>query len=496
VRLVEITIPAGKRDAVLSTLDDEGVDYVVTDETSGREYTGVVAFPLPTNAVEPVLDRLRSEASLDEDAFTIILDAETVISRRFDALKERYEHDEITANRIARDEIRQRAVEMAPGVGVFLVLTVISAVVATAGILLDSPAVVVGSMVIAPLIGPAMATSVGTVVADRELFATGVKLQVVGGLLAVASAAAFAFLVKTTNVVPPGIDVTGISQVQSRLTPDFLSLAVALGAGVAGALSISTGVSAALVGVMIAAALVPPTAVIGIGIAWELPRAVVQSSVLVLVNVLGINLAALATLWYAGYRPSSWFHRRKARTSTLVRVGVLVVAIALLSVFLGVVTYSSIQTATFQQAVETEVEDAVGVGTYKDLELLDTRVEYGQSLVGQQPDRVIVTVGRPSGREYPGLAADIEREIANATGNDVRVQVRFIDIQTSGPENASAAANDSAAPGNNSSTAGNSSAPGNGSSVYPSNGNSGSYPTASTAASSTSSTFWPSVTLM
>ena len=52
MRLVQVTIPAGKREAVLELLDEEGIDYVVTDETSGREYTAVVYFPLPTNAVE------------------------------------------------------------------------------------------------------------------------------------------------------------------------------------------------------------------------------------------------------------------------------------------------------------------------------------------------------------------------------------------------------------------------------------------------------------
>jgi uncharacterized hydrophobic protein (TIGR00341 family) len=479
VRLVEITIPAGKRDVVLRTLDDEGIDYVLTDETSGRSYTGVVSFPLPTEAVEPVLDALREKAGIDEDAYTIIIDAETVISRRFDALEQRYEADEGTDARIARDEIRQRAAEMAPNLNVYLVLTAISAIVATAGLLLDSPAVVVGSMVIAPLIGPAMATSVGTVVSDRDLFLTGVKLQVVGGVLAVASAAVFAFVVKTTRVVPPGMDVTSVGQIRSRLSPDFLSLAVALGAGIAGALSLSSGVSAALVGVMIAAALVPPTAVIGIGVAWGLPRVVLGSSVLVLVNFAGINLAALAGLWYTGYRPTSWVRHREARSATLTRVGALVVAIGVLSLFLGAVTFSSIQAATFQQAVQDEVGVAVEDGEYGDLVLLDTQIEYGQSLVLQQPDRVVVTLGRPAGAEYPGLAAAIADRIERRTDRDVTVQIRFVEIQSATAET-TATSQERIAPPH---------------AAYSSKGSPGSYPTASTAASSSPSTFSPSSTL-
>ena len=71
MRLVQVTIPAGKREAVLELLDEQGIDYVVTDETSGREYTAVVYFPLPTNAVEPILESLR-EVGLEREAYTEI----------------------------------------------------------------------------------------------------------------------------------------------------------------------------------------------------------------------------------------------------------------------------------------------------------------------------------------------------------------------------------------------------------------------------------------
>ena len=86
MRLVQVTIPTGKRETVLSILDDEGIDYVVTDESSGREYTAVAYFPLPTNAVEPILETLR-EAGLEREAYTVVLKAETVESERFEALR-------------------------------------------------------------------------------------------------------------------------------------------------------------------------------------------------------------------------------------------------------------------------------------------------------------------------------------------------------------------------------------------------------------------------
>lgn len=438
VRLVQVMVPAGKRDAVLDVLDDEGIDYAMTEEASGREYTALLAFPLPTNAVEHVLDRLREEAGIDRDAYTVVIDAETVVSERFERLQAEWEEAEDT-ERIAREELVARAADLAPDWFPFVVMTIVSAVVATAGLLLDSPAVVVGSMVIAPLIGPAMATSVGTVVDDHELFMRGVKLQTVGATLAVGSAAVFAAALRFGNIVPMGpAEVFAIGEVRERLSPDVLSLAVALGAGVAGALSISSGVSAALVGVMIAAAIVPPTAVVGIGIAWQDPSAALGAGILVLVNFLSINFAALATFWYQGYEPLSWFRAESARRETLERTAALGVAILLLSTFLVGVTYASYQTAAYEDRAREDVADLLSQPRYDDVHLADFEVEYGRGILYKTPERVVVTVGYQPGTDPPSLAEPIHDRVTRAGSGpfgigfheDVRVEVRYVAVET------------------------------------------------------------------
>ncbi|MFB6148774.1 MAG: TIGR00341 family protein [Halobacteriales archaeon] len=424
MRLVQVTVPAGKRGAVLETLDDEEIDYVVTEETSGQEFTAVIWFPLPQNAVEPVLEQLRS-VGIDENAYTVVVTAETVVSRRFEQLEERYSEEEEATDRISREEIRARAGDLAPNRITYVVMAVVSAVIATAGVLLDSAAIVVGSMVIAPLIGPAMATSVGTVLQDRELFIRGTKLQILGFLLTVVSAAVFAWLVKTLLLVPPTLEVLEIAQVQERLAPDFLALAVALGAGIAGAYSLSSGVSTSLVGVAIAVALVPPTAVIGIGIAWGLPMVVLGSSVLVLVNFLSINLAALAMFWWQGYRPRSWFDEDAARSATIKRLAVLAAAIAVLSLFLGAVTFSSLSAATAEQDIRNDVDTVLERPAYQSLTVIEVRIRDRGTLFARQPSGVVVTVGVPPGESYPDLPTKLAQRIRQ--GHDVAVEVRFVE---------------------------------------------------------------------
>ncbi len=429
MRLVQVTIPAGKRETVLGVLDEEGIDYVVTDETSGREYTAVAYFPLPTNAVEPILEELR-EVGLDREAYTVVVSAETVVSDKFDDLTERFAEKEEGEDRIARQELEARAQDLAASLPTYIVMTIVSAVIATAGLLLDSPATVVGSMVIAPLIGPAMSAAVGSVIGDSELFRRGVLLQIVGVVLSVISATAFAILVSVANLVPPGIDPLELSEVSERLSPNFLSLAVAIGAGVAGGVSLMTGISAALVGVMIAVALIPPAATVGIGIAFGEPALALGSSVLVAVNVLSINLAALVVLWYAGYRPENFFQRDQVRSATLKRVVVLVVAIALLSVFLGGVTYDTYQMATVENEIQSSIDDVLAEERYAGYERVSvemrTTTDY---LLLQRPSEVIVTVGVPPDAPRAGLAADIDSRLVADHDLEVAIQVRYVEIE-------------------------------------------------------------------
>ncbi|ESP89211.1 hypothetical protein K933_05158 [Candidatus Halobonum tyrrellensis G22] len=426
-------VPAGKRQTVLSVLDDEGIDYAISDETSGRDYTAIVSFPLPVGAVEPVLGKLR-EAGLERDAYTVVVDAETVISKRFERLEEQYQQEGNGDNRIAREEIIADAGDMAPDWMPFLVMTAISSIVATAGLLLDSPAVVVGSMVIAPLVGPAMATSVGTVVNDSEMFKRGVRLQAVGLLLAIGSAAVFAAVLRFTHAVPFTVEeVFALGEVRERLAPDVLSLPIAIGAGVAGAISLSSGVSAALVGVMIAAALVPPIAVVGIGIAWGQPMAISGSAMLVVVNFLSINLAAIVVLWYRGYRPDNLFQFSDARTRALKRVSVLAIVILLATSVLGAVTVASYESAQFETAVENEARTLVGPAET----VLDVEVTYGGYPI-RQPTAATVTVGYPLGADPKPIADALAERLSGdrtallglGPSAEVDISVRYLPTQT------------------------------------------------------------------
>ncbi|WP_137289427.1 TIGR00341 family protein [Natronorubrum halophilum] len=427
MRLVQLTVPTGKRQLILERLEERGIDYVLTDENSNRDYTAVVYFPLPSPAVEPVLDEL-DEAGVDEDAYTVVVDAETVVSRRFESLREEYENGDVATDRISRQELEAEADSLTPTFAVYAIMTVISAVVATAGLLLDSPAVVVGSMVIAPLIGPALGLCVGSVIADEELFKESLLYQIVGIVLAIGAAAIFAWLVRMTNIVPPGLNIGSVGEISERLAPDLLSLVIALGAGVAGIISIATGTSVALVGVMIAAALIPPAAAAGIAIAWGQPSAAIGSTALVLVNVLSVNLAGLLTLWWAGYRPENLFSLGETQQRVRRRVIGLAVIVLVFAMFLGAITYSSYAVATFEENARTETEMVLSQEEFAEYQLLEFEVIMDDDYPFVGPERVIVTIGGPQGEMSPALADTLYERINRHADNPVGVEIRSVGI--------------------------------------------------------------------
>ncbi|MDQ2049697.1 TIGR00341 family protein [Natronolimnohabitans sp. A-GB9] len=425
MRYVEVTVPTGRKGAVLEILEDEGINYVVSDETSGRDYVAVVRFPIPSQAVEQVLDRL-TEAGISDDASIVVIDAETILSDDFARLKEQYSRGRPAGGRISRHELQTRAADLTPSFAVYATMTFISAIVATSGLLLDSPAVVVGSMVIAPLIGPALAASIGTVIADSELRSIGLAYQFSGLGIAVLGSILFAGLVRVIGLEPAGIDIVAIAELEERVAPNLLALVIALGAGVAGILSLTRELSEAIVGVMIAAALIPPAAAVGIALAWGIYGAAGGALILTLVNALSINFAALVTLWGGGYRPPGLFTVSTARRQTVVFAAVIGLIILLLLLPLVSATIVELRAAQLESDVEAGVDGVLADPEYDRLEAETVAVELDAEYPIRSIDRVVITITGPETDLDSALTARLATAIEPHVDDSIELEVQFL----------------------------------------------------------------------
>jgi uncharacterized hydrophobic protein (TIGR00271 family) len=190
-----------------------------------------------------------------------------------------------------REEISRGA---QPGVNYF-VLIVLSCIIATLGLLLNSGSVVIGAMLVAPLMSSVFAFSLGLVLGDVRLMRLSIEAVLKGMALAVIIAA---FI----GVLSPFKELT--DEIMAHSQPTLLDLAVALASGTAGAYALARkDVSAALPGVAIAAALTPPLTAVGLGLALGDARVAGGAFLLFAANIAAISLAGVLVFMLLGIRP-------------------------------------------------------------------------------------------------------------------------------------------------------------------------------------------------
>ena len=424
MNLVHVKVSPGERGAVTETLSEKEVNYVSLGGDDDEAYS-VVAFALPTDAVEHVLADLQ-EAGLDDEAFTIVSEATYSIGTGIDNLLEEYEQ---TPNRLGWRAIRSKVRDMRHNTRTYLLLMFLSTVIATAGLLAGSPAIIVGSMVIAPIVSPALASSLGMATRDRKLFLDGVRAQAVGLAVAIVGAIAFATAVKTLYFVPQTLGVMNLDYVSLRLGPSVLAVTVGLAAGSAAAYGLATKQTVSITGVMIAAALVPSAGATGIAVAWARPLIAVGSAILLLVNLICINLAGAATLWFIGYRRGAtgpeWEFTEPSGWQLVTTIVTVLLTIAVV-VSVGYVTFEQLQ---YQQKVNQATSDVLERPEYRDLAVVSQQVPFVSPL-GDTGD-ITVVLSRTSGQEYPRVADRLDRRISETVDRNVTVKVRFVDYRTS-----------------------------------------------------------------
>ncbi|MFC5367626.1 TIGR00341 family protein [Salinirubrum litoreum] len=433
MRLVRTLVSDADSERVVAILDEENIDYVVTPEASAREDLLVVEFPVPEQALEVVFDRFE-DAGVRADSYTVVTEAKAALSENMDDIEERFVVGEEEDSSIAAEELRSQALTLLPDAFTYYLLTCLSAVVATAGLLLDAPALVVGSMVIAPLVGSALTASVGTVLASREMILDGFKTQVYGLGVAVLGAITFGFILRSGLFLPPSLRPATTAQIAQRISPGLLSLTIGVCAGAAGAVGISTGISAALVGVMIAAALIPAAAAVGIGVVWTAPTIAFGAFVLLVVNVASIHVSSVAVFWYLGYRPDQWVPDDLRANASLRRFGpsLAVGGVLLVSVVLvgGLVSTH----VTFEQSANAAVEETLAQEQYEDLELVRVQSAFNPGPLSGQPQEVTVTVRGPVGQTFPEVSDRIRDRLIAETDREPVVRVEFVTSQRSPPE--------------------------------------------------------------
>jgi uncharacterized hydrophobic protein (TIGR00271 family) len=205
----------------------------------------------------------------------------------------------------------------------FYVLIILSCIIATVGLYLNSAAVIIGAMIVAPLMGPLFGFSAGMLWGSGRVIWEAVTTLIKGTVLCLLVTTGMSFCI-------PGIVVT--QEMLGRMNPSIFDILIALCCGFIGAYAyVNKRVSAAIPGVAISVALMPPLCTIGIGIGlrnWNMAQG---ASLLFAVNLIGISLAALIVFYFVRLNPKcddeSEFKKAKHRAAGHIFISIIILLI-------------------------------------------------------------------------------------------------------------------------------------------------------------------------
>lgn len=233
----------------------------------------------------------------------------------------------------------------------FYVMITLAAAIASMGLLLDSTAVIIGAMVVAPLMSALVGVGMAIVQGDVWLLRLALRTMLTGILLVIAVSGGLALIVPRNGLT---------DEMLSRCSPTLLDLGVALVSGAAAAYATARkDVSSALPGVAIAVALAPPLATFGLAAFMGYPREAFGALLLFATNLTAIVSAVALVFMWMGFRPniSEQVRARTFRGGVLGSIGLLVA----ITVILGLLTARSIRVNSLRHQVQQHLVTGVAL---------------------------------------------------------------------------------------------------------------------------------------
>ena len=321
MKYVEVVADAGSSDTIVAISEKyEARDLrlgIVGDD--GMQQMRLL---VSDDKIQPVLDSLQGVLGAQPLARISVLPVEIALPKQ--SKEERKDEDSAIAVR----ESLYNNVEKNSHLDInFVVLVILSTIVVAIGLVANNVAVVIGAMVIAPLLGPNLAFGFGTALGDIYLMRKSAITTFVGIALAIALSAII-------GVIWP-IEFLS-SELVARTDVGLDSVALALASGAAAALSLTSGLSSLLVGVMVAVALLPPAAALGIMLGQGEAELAIGAGLLLAINIVCLNLASNIVFFIKGIGPRTWWEKEKAKRAMSIYILVWLISVIILVVLIFV----------------------------------------------------------------------------------------------------------------------------------------------------------------
>ncbi|WP_260482687.1 TIGR00341 family protein [Sphingomicrobium flavum] len=281
--------------------------------------------------------------------------------------------------------------------GRYIFMTAMSAGIAVLGLILSSPAVVIGAMLLSPLMGPIIGAGFALAIWDTKWLRESGRTLFWGVIAAIALSALISWMSPIQTIT---------SEIAGRTRPSLLDLAVALFSGLAGSYAMIKGRHGTIVGVAIAVALMPPLAVVGFGLAtvnWTVFGGALMLFITNLVTIAATS-AVMARLY--GFRTT--LSKKRGALQSVIIAGALILLAIPLYYSLGQIAYEARATRAANQVLTAQ---------------FDSRARFESIQVDTDSDPVSITAAVFTPDYRRDAASDAEQLLAAQLGRPVAVQI-------------------------------------------------------------------------
>ena len=304
-------VRAGEEKGLEAALNGLGYAYFREDlKMAGEDFIRYTIIAHEDDAEEVVKQVERFVDTRKEGNMIIIQNISAYISKQLEKPEER-------ESRRVVEEITQPLEKFLKPDPDFILVVIIASLIAMAGMVLNNPVIVIGAMLVSPLLGP-----INAIVVNTSLGRMGKAFRAWYSLLLSLTSATALTLVSTTLLS----NITTIPTTEQFLARTYVTTAdifVALLLGVAGGMALTRALAETLVGVAVAASLLPPSTALGMAIALNKPSLSIGALTLLAVNLIGLNLGGMATLLFKKIEPRFYHERKKARIHSIYTITIL-----------------------------------------------------------------------------------------------------------------------------------------------------------------------------
>jgi uncharacterized hydrophobic protein (TIGR00341 family) len=301
------------------------VELAVFEDSKLLRYTAITPDAVSRNVIadlNKILDTRQTEIYL------ISHNIDATFSDHLQKIAEEEKKEVRKMNKFVEEfhALTEPSVEINPAL---LIMIVIASSTALVGLFTNNASLVIGAMLLSPLLGPITAFAYNASVGKPEKMLKATLNIFILTITVGATGAALTFASTFFMDVP----ITEEILARTVMSPVFLIVAILL--GFAGGIAMSSDIPGILVGVAIAAALVPPAVVTGIGVALLDYDMFINALTLTVANLLGLVLGTMTIFYIMGVTPRKYFEKQKAKKYITYTISVFVV----LSIILGILTF-------------------------------------------------------------------------------------------------------------------------------------------------------------